>query len=1083
MVLKDLVIRSQLIPPRQRKGILRRARVQACLAGALDYPLTLVLAGTGYGKSTALADLSDLGVPLYWYTISEPHRDPLLFLLHLVSAFSQSGEDLEEGSLRFLEENNARAVPAALTPLLNALTIALDRDALLVIDDYHLVQAVPEIDALMRHFIHYSPPSLHIVIASRQLPELLDLTPMRIKGQLVTITHADLAFTAAEIETLFRDQYGLPITAAQAERLAEETEGWALAVQMIWQSLQRSQAARLDEVIERLPDTLESLFDYLAPEVLARQPQEIQEFLVTTSILRTLDPASCDAILGSSGSQTILHRLHDSGLFLDSIGAGVFRYQRLFQEFLQNQLDRDSERARVLHRRAARYFQRAGYLEETIYHSLEARDFEIAADRIEQLGPEMVRSGRMDSLLAWIERLPDEVRVNRPELALLWGDILRLRADFDAALEQFQTAEQLYSHVHNAWGRSRALRGQAQVYLDTIRPLKADALLEEALRLLEPQEYRLEVAGLLDLLAENKLNLGNPAHAETLHREARLLRAETSPNDIYLEARAMLRTGRLLEARRLLLPQAEQEHRSAGQRAQRFHREALVLLSLVCAMLGEGEEAERYAREGIEIGRRLQSDFVEAVGYMRLGHALQLNGNQPWNSRQRAEAVRRYQQAIQRVHPFKVARVGVEPLWGLCRAYGFAGDLEGAGACARQALEISEMAGDEWIGNLVRTSMGASLALAGQVSAARSWLERAAQGFEQVGDSFGWSAACTWQALNTWWSGDSASACDILAPVLPVLRGSGHELLLTRVSLIGLKDEHALVPLLLAARQRGIESQMIQSILARMGLAECEYHPGYSLWVRTLGAFTVWRGDTPLTPQDWQREKARQLFQLLISNRGHWLQRDLIVDRLWPELPADAAVRDFKVALNALNRALEPGRPRNAAPFFIMRVDNAYGINPAARVHLDSQFFEDLASMQPNSHDVRGRLLEALRLYEEDYLPDSRYEDWVRPERERLHQLYLETAERAAGYLLQQNDWDELLALCSTALGRDTTWEMGYRLMMRAYAGKGSLSQVQNTYRRCAAALREELGLEPSAETVALLGQLLGESAARPQQF
>jgi LuxR family transcriptional regulator, maltose regulon positive regulatory protein len=1075
MALKDLVIRSHLIPPRPRKGTLRRARIQAYLSSILDFPLTLVLAGTGYGKSTALVHLADLGKPLYWYTVTEPHRDPLLFLVHLISAFDQRGEALGDEALRVLEETNGRAVPAVLTPLLNALTTGLTQEAVLVIDDYHLVYDVPEIGALMRQFIQYRPPLLHIVISSRQMPEHLDLTPMRIKSQMATITHSDLAFTPGEIEVLFKDYYGTPITTAQAARLAEETEGWALAIQLIWQSMQRSPDGSLDEVLARLPANLEGLFDYLAPEVLARQPEEVQHFLLTTSILRNLDAASCNAILGPHDSATMLRRLHDSGLFVDLNGSDVFRYQRLFQEFLQSQLSQDHPYAQRLHRRAADFFSQSGHPEETIYHLLEAEEMEVAADYIEQLGPAMVRSGRLDSLLGWINRLPEKIREARPALKLLLGDILRLRADFDTALEQFKSAEQLYQVSQDAWGRSRALRGQAQVYLDTIRPLKADALLEEALRLLEPQEYRQEVATLLDQLAENKLNLGYPEQAQTMHREARLLREENSPNDIYLEGRAMLRTGRLQESRQLLRHQAVEERLSKPLRAQRFHRETLPLLSLICAMLGEGEEAERFAREGIETGRRLQSDFVEAVGFMRLGHALQLNNYEPWNDQQRAEAIACYQRSIERVHPFKVARVGVEPLWGLCRAYGFGGDLQNAEQCALRALEISEMAGDEWIGNLVRTNMGSSFALAGQPAPARRWLERAAEGFQKVGDLYGWSAAMLWQALNTWWSGDPDTALHLLARVLPVLHASGHELLLTQVTLIGLKDEQTILPLLIAARRYGLEIATINRLLQELHLSDCEYHPGFTLWVRTLGAFSVWRGDTLVMPHEWQREKARQLFQLFITFRGQWLLREQIVDRLWPDIPADAAVRNFKVALNALNRALEPGRPRNAQPFFILRSDNTYGINPAAAIRLDCEGFEDLVTIEDSHPQALDHIQQALALYEDDYLPDCRYEDWSNAERERLRQLYLAAAGRAAQMLIEQSRWDAVISMGTTVLKRDPCWEPGYRFLMHAYAGKGSLAQIQAVYNRCKKNLQEELCVEPSGETTQLLHQLTAQ--------
>jgi len=1067
MPIEELIIHSQHLPPRHRKGVLRRPRVEARLRAAIDYPLTIVQAGTGFGKSTALAFLADSAEQLHWYSIAEPDRDPLLFLVHLFSAFGRHQPAAASLALQELERHGRRALPEALTPLLNALTRDLSSDAVLVLDDYHLVQDHAEIAALMRQLVNYMPPCLHVVISSRQMPAFDDLPRWRAKGQVLTITRADLAFTADEIERLFREQYGYALSPQQAQTLVEETGGWAIALQMIWQSLQSGAAPNLEAVFQRLPATLEALFDYLAPEVLARQADDIQRFLLTSSVLRQMDGAACNQLLDAAGSEVTLRRLYENGFFVDAVGEGVYRYQKLFHDFLQAQLAKDRLRWQALHRRAADYYRQLGRVEEAIYHLLAAQDFEPAAEHIAALGPGLVKMGRLDSVLEWAARLPEALRTARPELNLLLGDVYRLRADFDAALEYYLAAGRLYAARGDRLGRSRALRGQAQVYLDTIRPLRADALLEEASRLLEPQEHRQEAAALFDQLAENKLNLGYPEEAARLHAEARLLRTEDDPGDMYLEARAMLRTGRLMLARRLLETHAEQEQQADQPRPQRFHRETRLLLSLICILLGDAQAAEQHAQAGITIGQQLQSNFVAAVGLMRLGHSWQFRHIYPWQSNPFEAALRCYHSAIEEVRPFKVMRVWVEPLWGLCRAYGYVGDLRSAEQNARRALEIADQAGDEWIGDLVRVTLGASFTLAGQCQAAFEWLQRAASGFLRVGDPFGQATALLWLALAAWGQGDASTTMHYLRSLLPLTRANGYDFLLTQRTFLGLKDDQAFIPLMLEARRQAIEADYVSRLLAACALDETVAHPGYTLWVRTLGPFGVWRGDTPVTAHEWQREKARKLFQLLVSQRGKFLQREQIVELLWPDLPPEAGVRDFKVALNALHHALEPARPRDAQAFFVARHGNAYGLNPAAHIEVDAECFERLAS-SAKLEDLR----QALALYQDDYLPDCRYDDWAEPPRQRLMQSYQNAASRLAQGLLAQSAWEEAIAICQTALGRDPCWEPGYRLLMQAYAGQGNTSQVQNSFNRCAAALREELGVEPSPETRALLAAL-----------
>ena len=253
-------------------------------------------------------------------------------------------------------------------------------------------------------------------------------------------------------------------------------------------------------------------------------------------------------------------------------------------------MSKDKPAVRNLHLKAAEYY-RERLPEKAIYHLMKAEQFDEAAQLLERIGKGLVRLGRFDALLERIGELPENVRDQHPGLYLFLGDVRRLTSDFDEALEWYMAAEERFGRLDDALGRSNALRGQAQVYLDTVRPLRADSLLEEALRLLEPQAFHAETAALLDLQAENKLNLGHPNQAKALHHEAKLLRNEEDPGDVYLEARSLLRTGYLKEARQLLETRVEKEQRELQRsRPQRFHRETMILLSLITAFQGDVEK-------------------------------------------------------------------------------------------------------------------------------------------------------------------------------------------------------------------------------------------------------------------------------------------------------------------------------------------------------------------------------------------------------------------------------------------------------------------------------------------------------------
>ena len=1064
MPLSEMVIKSKLIPPHPHKAVFHRARLQNKLKDSLNYPLTVVYAGTGYGKTTALIELSDQYKQVFWYNITEPDRDPALFLAHLVSAFLPGSAHLVER----LEESGGAAANAVFTALLNQLTLDLEEDAVLILDDYHLVSDVQDISRWFDQLVENHPPRLHIAIACRKIPETPAFIRWRVKGTLLLIDQADLSFDEEEISLLFSEHYAFPITAEQSGAMYAYTDGWIIALQMIWQRLQTSHSKHLDHILAELPSAFSEVFYFLAQEVLMRQPQALREFLVSSAVLRQLDAANCNALLGITNSADILQELVEKGLFIFSVDSVSYRYQRLFQDFLLDQDKNDPEKIAALHKKAAFHFIQTGEYEEAIYHLFACGERVEAAKLIETSAPHLLETGRLRTIAKWIENLEDSLLDLHPRLWLLSGDVHRLQSNFEDAISTYNRAEKVYLLHKDLPGRSQALRSKAQVYLDTIRPLKASSLLEEAVSLLEPQEHPAEVAILLDQLAENKLNLGKPEEAIALHKEASMLRSESDPDDIYLEARALLRTGRLQEAVTLLEPyQATFDQTHPEQRPQRFHREMPLLLSLIHLMLGNIDKGEKYAREGIEIGHRLDSPFVEAVGWMRMGHTCQLYPQLPWRAKRLMEAKECYERSIDLVRPFNVTRVQVEPLWGLCRFYGYQGNLVEARHFAEQAIEIADSSGDQWFVALLQNTLGTSYALDGQTENAFDWLGRSVEKFKDVGDIYGHAAANCALLFNYWQSGSPQAALEHFAVLAPQLKADNTGILLTRPTHVGMQDVQSFIPLLIEAFQQGIEKEWISSLLPTLDANLTNYHPGYGLDIRTLGQFEVWRGKNLTNPRDWQREKARQLFQFFINNRGKWFTREQLSDRLWSELDIEASAQNLKVALNALNRALEPHREPGQSPFFITHRESLYGLNPAAQINLDIDDFLTLASAE-NVDDLE----EALTIYRGDYLCENTAEGWSHEMREQLHETYLNAALHLARLHFQADRWDEAMKISHEILSIDPCNEPAFQILMHCHAARGNRAAVHSVYQRCVNTLNDELDVSPSSETTALWQQL-----------
>ncbi|MBU1878014.1 MAG: tetratricopeptide repeat protein, partial [Chloroflexi bacterium] len=1064
---QDLILRTKLMPPRIRRRVLSRARLTERLQEALERRLTIIQAGTGYGKSTALiTTLTHLPQPTYWYTITESDAEPLLFLLHLIYAFrtrAAADSHLGERSLALLQTErggNGPGYALVIDALVNDLAVELTTDAFLVLDDYHLVNAAPAIITLTDRLIEVAPPNLHVIVSTRQRPNLPGLVRWQVRDEVLALDRHDLAFRPAEIGALFQ-LYGYGLSAVQIETLAAETEGWAIALQLVGQGVRA--AGGVAQVLTGLPDSLERLFDYLAQEILDKETPARRAFLLQTSILRHLTPAACDVLTGCTDSQMVLQTLEDQGLFVIAVG-DEYRYHPLFGEFLSRQLA--PAEAPDLHRRAAIFYQDRSDNEAAIHHLLLAHEFDAAAQVMAQIGEDMLRLGRREPLSTWIQRLPVDTLAQTPALLRFQGDICRQSSRFDEALAWYEQAYQQYMVHQDRAGMSRALRGQALVHLDTVRPAQAESLLQEALRLIDGQDDRENRARLLELLAENQLNLGHPEESERLRARARELRQE-GPGEAELAVRVLLRTGQLDQARRLLEEQAAIEQREPVQRP-RSHRETLLILSLIQSFQGEGEAAYRYATEGIARGQALNSPFVIAVGYMRQGHAWLLRDAPSYEA-----ACRCYQEAIVLGDTLTGSRLKVEALWGLCRAHGFQGELAAAEQAAQQGIQVAEQAGDEWIAALIRVVMGGGYVLARQYAAAIDWLVQAETAFQNCGDVFGQTVARLWRCLVAWEMADLTGLEPILADLLRATREHGFEYICLRKTLLGPPDPRRLVPLLLFARDTGYQPAFVEQLLGRLGLTHLEIHPGYQLRVQALGPFRVWRGAQEIQAFEWQRDKARQLFQLLLTYRQDLLDREQIVELLWPGLEPESARRDFKVALSTLYRALEPDRRAGDQSAFVARSGSRYGWRPEADVWLDVDQLERLIAEGDGQFEREPQAAlehyrQALALYQGEYLPERRYEEWCAPERDRLLALYLGAADRLAHALIDSQDWEGAIEVCQTILAHDDCWEQAYRLLMTAYARLGNRAQALRAYHRCVECLREELDVAPSAETARL---------------
>ncbi len=328
-------------------------------------------APAGFGKTTLLTEwLAADGRPTGWLSLDRRDNDPTTFWTYLVTALHTAVPQVGAAALSLLESPRS-PIEDVLATLLNDLSAVPD-DVVLVLDDYHVIDA-SEVHDGMEFLLEHLPPQAHLVIAGRADPAL-PLARMRGRGELVELRAADLRFTPDETAAYLTEAMGLTLSASDVAALVGRTEGWIAALQLAALSMQGRHD--LAEFIAGFTGNDRYIVDYLAEEVLARQPDHVRQFLLQTSVLDRLSGPLCDAVTGQDGGHAMLAALDRGNLFLVPLDhrRRWYRYHHLFADVLRAHL-RDEQPGAVagLHRRASGWFERNGEPAEAIRHALAVR--------------------------------------------------------------------------------------------------------------------------------------------------------------------------------------------------------------------------------------------------------------------------------------------------------------------------------------------------------------------------------------------------------------------------------------------------------------------------------------------------------------------------------------------------------------------------------------------------------------------------------------------------------------------------------------------------------------------------------------
>ncbi len=418
--------------------LISRPRLNALLDKGLNYPFTLVSAPAGFGKTTLLSTwaqfLQARDSRLCWISLDEEDNEPRLFWSYVLTALHMQCPERFQPLLMHLQSQPPPPLKSLLTALINLLAEGTDH-FVLILDDYQVIME-EQVHTTLEYLIEHLPAQLRIMLSTRADPPLW-LAHLRARGHMLEVRTDHLRCTAEEIRAFFDEVMGIQLPDETIQGVTTRMEGWLVGLQLLGLSLPGQ--VNPADLLKEISGDQRYILDYLTEEVLGRQPQEVQTFLLYTSILEQLSASLCDAVMEQTGSRQMLHRLEQSNLFVVSLDSkrAWYRYHALFAEALRYRLQQtQGDLMPALHRRASLWYASHDQTTQAILHALRAKEWLWAADLIERKRLLLVSHiwGASHHVLAqlqhWIGQLSTEVMRVRPLLCNTSAMLLLVTAPF-----------------------------------------------------------------------------------------------------------------------------------------------------------------------------------------------------------------------------------------------------------------------------------------------------------------------------------------------------------------------------------------------------------------------------------------------------------------------------------------------------------------------------------------------------------------------------------------------------------------------------------------------------------------------------
>ena len=1056
----NVLFNNKFKPPIIPNDIIHRQRLTDLLQLNIDSSVQVISAPAGYGKTMLLADFAnDLNIPVCWYTLDEYDRDPEIFFLGLSRSIRYQFPDIswQEETCLLSDFEVLSGTSKIVNKFISELSAQVTDYLIIVIEDYHFVEDSGTFREAFNSLLRNLPSNCHIVVSSRSSIELPELSRLIIQRKANCLDISRLSFTSSEVQDLFANNYDTDLTISEADRIVRETDGWIVALILKAQKAQGNIQVTDDSFLL----SKEDLFNFFEMEIFSKQTPEIQNFLLRSSTLDIIDPLICEHLTGITGSVGVLTTILKRQLFIQYIEGehDCYRYHHLFRNFLQQRLYKhDVSLYKKLHLQAAfQYVNRRQYI-KAVSHFVVAGKYNEIIKLVNEVGDELLESGRWTTLLNWIENLPHDVYSSNRNIMLYHARSLIYLGESNKAIVILGRLLEIAQTDKDWLLEARILSWRSATY-----------------RLIGYQkEAENDIKASVSILRKNEgpgLDMGNTYRrlGEILMEQGKFKQALKQFNRSLKYYNLIMNMNHLAEVHNSLgviyknlgqLDKSNMHYEKAYTFWQKTKNDGATAMTLsnmaeIYFCKGEYDFALLMLKTGLKKARKAKYTRVEAYILIAIAEVKRTLGLYD-------EAISLYHQGL------VLARQVMETYYmawakaGTAETYRLIDDNDKAETLIKEAIALAEEHKHLCSATQYKAQIGIIEYERGNYKAAKQILNETAESLEKIGDKDSLAKVTLHLAQALFLNNEYNQAILNLQKLVDICSDLGY------CNFISIEGRGA-VPLLQYGASKNIGGEIFKNALdkirlfrnnAKVEAAEkattVDNSTKNDIKVFTFGKTRV-RTHSVINDTQWRSTKAKELFIYLLCAKTAQT-REQIAAALWPELSPSKAASNFHINLYRARQALFPG-------VFIFE-DGRYKINPEINIWFDVSEFELKLKNATTNDKIEFIVLsleQAIELYQGDFMGEF-FSEWILERRRSLEDRFITALSSLAKMQIDDGHYNEAIENMLKIIKVDPFNDEAYSNIIEWQIKKGDSVSALTTYHRYINSVVGELNCSPSTK-------------------